>query len=106
MLAFRTLELRFSAIERFLIVPHVEGTIPGSAEERLENAAALAGGRGDDAAARRYRHRKPFLALVLECGDGTTHLIDRVPARQGARLRETAARLAECCDKPLAVSEL
>ena len=104
-LAARTLEVPFTAIERFLIVPHVEGTIPGTEAERRENAAALAGGRGDDAAVRRFRHRKPFLALVMECG-GSVHLIDRVPARQGVRLRATAARLADYCGKPLAVQDL
>lgn len=106
LVAARTLEVPFAAIDRFRIVPHVEGTIPGSEDERRENAAALAGGRGDDAAARRRRHRKPFLALVLECGDGSVLLIDRVPARQLARLRGTAARLADFCGKPLAVADL
>jgi hypothetical protein len=80
----------------------VEGTIPGSEDERLENAAALRGARGDDGALRRSRHKRPFLGLVLECTDGAQYLIDRVPARNVARLREAAGRMADVCDVPLA----
>lgn len=102
--AARTEVIPLAAIDRFLIAPHVEGTIPGTEDERAENAAALKGGRGDDGAARRFRHKKPYLGLVLECADGTHFLVDRVPARSAARLRETGARMAEFCARPLTES--
>jgi hypothetical protein len=105
-MAGRTLVIDFALIERFLIAPHVEGTIPGTKDERDENAAALRGGRGDDAGARRARHKKPYLGLIMACQDGANYLVDRVPARNVAGLRSTAARLAEFCDKPLVEFEL
>jgi len=105
LIAGRTQLIDFALIERFLITPHVEGTIPGTEDERDENAAALRGGRGDDAGARRARHKKHYLGLVMACQDGTNYLVDRVPAREVAGLRATAARLAEFCDRPLVESE-
>jgi hypothetical protein len=106
LVAGRTLLIDFALIERFLITPHVEGTIPGTEDERDENAAAMRGGRGDDAGARRARHKKHYLGLVMACQDGANYLVDRVPAREVAGLRATAARLAEFCDKPLVESEI
>ena len=99
-IAARSSVIDFKTIERFRIAPHVEGTIPGTEDERAENAAALKGGRGDDAGLKRSRHKKPFLALVMEC-EGTHYLVDRVPARKAARLRELSARMADFCGKPL-----
>jgi hypothetical protein len=97
LVAARTRVIDFAVLERFLIAPHVEGTIPGTEDERNENAAALRG----EAGARRARQKKPYLALVLECRDGARYLLDRVPARNAAGLRATAARLAGICGKPL-----
>lgn len=105
-IASRTLVIDVAHIERFLIAPHVEGTIPGTEDERNENAAAMRGGRGDDAGTRRARHKKHYLGLIMACQDGENYLVDRVPARNAAGLRATAARLAEFCDKPLVESEL
>ena len=76
------------------------GTIPGTEEERLENAAALRGERTDDGRGKPSRHKKPYLGLVLECLDGQ-YLVDRVPARSAAGLRLAAARMAEECGIPL-----
>lgn len=101
----RTRVIDFAVVERFLIAPHVEGTIPGTGDERDENAAAARGGRGDDAGARRARHKKPYLGLVMACRDGVDYLVDRVPARDSAGLRQTAVRLAEFCAKPLVEPE-
>ncbi|MDR3670047.1 MAG: hypothetical protein P4L36_04345 [Holophaga sp.] len=98
----RVMVLEFAAIERFRLIPLVAGTIPGSADERAENEAVLAGGRGDDHGHRRLRHRKPFLDLVIECAEGKRYLVDHLPARRSAGLRETGARLASLCAKPLA----
>jgi hypothetical protein len=105
LVAARSTVIPFAAIERFLITPHVEGTIPGTEDERYENAAALRGERGDDAGTRRARHKKPFLGLVLECESGDLYLVDRVSARAAGRLRELAARMADLCGKPLIDSE-
>jgi hypothetical protein len=105
LVAARSTVIPFAEIERLLIVPHVEGTIPGTEDERLENAAALAGRRTDDGGSRRSRHKKPYLDLVLETDGGTRRLMDRVPAREGDRLRGTAAALAELCGKPLDIAE-
>jgi hypothetical protein len=93
--------LRFGAIERFRLVPLVAGTVPGSEAERAGNAAALAGQRADDGGGRRFRHRRPFLDLVLECADGRRYVIDRRPARGAGRLRGAADRIAAVCGKPL-----
>jgi hypothetical protein len=106
LIAARDRVIDFAVIEQFMIAPHVEGTIPGTEDERVENAAALKGGRGDDAGTRRVRHKKHYLALILECEDGTRYLVDRVPARNVASLRGTAARMAEFCNKPLVEAEL
>lgn len=99
--AARRQVIPMAAIEQFRLAPHVEGTIPGSEDERRENAAALRGARGDDADLRRARHKRPFLGLVLECSDGAHYLVDRVPARNAARLREAAGHMADLCGKPL-----
>jgi len=93
--------IAFSAMERFCIVPLVKGTIPGSDDERAENAAALKGQRTDDGQLRRFRHRKPFLSLEIEGTDGTRYLVDHVPARCAEKLRGAASRMAELCGKPL-----
>ncbi len=103
--ASRATETGFAAIERFRISPHVQGTIPGTEDERAENAAALRGGRGDDGGLTRAGHKKPFVALVMECEGGTHILVDRVSARRAAELRHRAARLADLCGKPLVESE-
>ena len=57
--ASRATETGFAAIERFRISPHVQGTIPGTEDERAENAAALRGGRGDDGGLTRAGTRSP-----------------------------------------------
>ena len=77
------------------------GTIPGSEAEREGKAAALEGRRADDHGPRRFRHRKPFLDLVMECADGRRCLIDHLPARRAGRLREAGDRIAALCGKPL-----
>jgi hypothetical protein len=102
--ASRSTETAFAAIEAFRIMPHVQGTIPGTEDERLENAAARRGARGDDAGTGRSAHKQPFLVLVMECGDGTNITVDRVSARGAAPFRQQAARLADLCGKPLTES--
>jgi hypothetical protein len=97
----RSKVIEFLSIERFCIVPLVKGTIPGSEEEKAENAAVLKGARTDDGHFKRSRHKKPFLSLEIECTDGTRYLIDHVPARGGARLRAVAMQMAELCGKPV-----
>ena len=102
--ASRCRETAFAAIERFRIDPHVQGTIPGTEDERLENAATLRGGRRDDAGPRRSAHKQPFLVLVMEGEDGSHIMVDQVSARGAAPFRHRAARLAELCGKPLVES--
>jgi hypothetical protein len=96
-------------LRRFRIAPFVRGTVPGSADEARENAAALAEGRaasgGYDAMKRRSRFKKPYLCLVLETVDGSRRFVNAVPARRGAALRAQAARIAEACGLPLVEGE-
>jgi len=100
--AARRTAIDIGSIERFRIAPFVRGTIPGSADERIENAAALAGNRNDDGTARRSFTKKHYLRLICETNDGTILLIDTVSARKVDSLRRTAARIASACGKPLA----
>jgi hypothetical protein len=97
----RSTVIELSAIEQFRIVPYVKGTIPGSEEEKAENAAALEGKRTDDDHLKRSRHKKPFLILEINCADGTRYLIDHIPARSGAKLRAAASQLGTLCGKPV-----
>lgn len=101
LVAARTTAIAFSAIERLRIVPLVKGTVPGTEDEKIENAAALQGRRDDDGRFQRSRHKKAFLNLTLEGTDGTIYLIDHIPARNAENLRMVASRLAELCGKPL-----
>jgi hypothetical protein len=87
-------------VERFRLLPFVRGTVPGSEDERRENAAALAGGRGDDMGRHRASYKKPFLNLVCETSDGSVFLINALPARRGAALRDVGRRIASLCGKP------
>ncbi len=93
--------IEFSAVERFCIVPLVKGTIPGTEDEKSENAAALKGYRSDDGHLRRARYKKHFLSLEIECSDGTRYLIDHMPARNVVNVRATAALMADLCGKPV-----
>lgn len=101
LIAMRSTKVEFASIERLRIVPVAKGTVPGSEEERRENEAALEGQRPEDGSLRRPRHRKTYLSLEIEGRDGTHYLVDHVPARQAAKLRATAGRLAEVCGKPV-----
>jgi hypothetical protein len=92
--------LRVEEVERFRLLPFVRGTVPGSEDERRENAAALAGGRADDAIQRRVSYKKPFLNLVCETSDGSVYLINALPARRGPALRDVGRRIASLCGKP------
>ena len=93
--------IEFASLDRFCIVPLVKGTVPGSEDEKTENAAALKGVRADDSHFKRSRHKKPFLSLEIECTDGSRYLIDHLPARNGAKLRAAASRMAALCGKPM-----
>ena len=100
-IAARTTVVEFASIARFRIVPLVKGTVPGTEDERAENAAALQGRRGDDGRFKRSHHKKAFLNLTIESTDGTLYLVDHLPARCAEQLRSSASRLAELCGKPL-----
>jgi hypothetical protein len=101
LVAARSTQIEFASIERFRIVPLVKGTVPGTDEEKAENAAALKGQRTDGGNLKRSRHKKPFLSLEIECSDGTRYLVDHVPARRSESLRSIAATMAALCDKPV-----
>ena len=95
----RSTVLAFNNVERFCLVPLVKGTIPGSADEKAQNAAALQGHRTDDGDLRRSRHKKPFLSLEIECTDGTRYLIDHLPARRAEKARAAVSLMANVCGK-------
>jgi hypothetical protein len=97
----RRSRIDLSDVLLFRIDAFVRGTIPGSADEAAENAAALAGGRADDGGRRRARYKRPYLRLSLETADGSRRFIDAVPARGGADLKGRAARIAAACGKEL-----
>lgn len=98
----RTVTIEFAQIDRFRVVPLVQGTIPGTEDEKASNEAALKGGRADDGSLRRERHKKPYLSLEIECLDGARYLVDHMPARKADRLRHMASRLGDLCGKPVA----
>ncbi len=99
----RTIAL--SDVLRFRITPFVRGTLLGSVDEASENSAALAGSgtpiAGENVTHRRAWHKKPFLRLCCETTDGSAWLIEMLPARKAAVLRERAVRIAEACDREL-----
>jgi hypothetical protein len=103
-LARRT-TIAFGDIDRFRIEPFVRGTVPGSADEERENAAALAGARADDDRAKRARFKRPYLCLVCETKDGSRRFVNAVGARRGAALKAQASRIAEACGAPLIEAE-
>lgn len=88
-------------IARFRIEPFVRGTVPGTADEAEENAAALAGRRADDTGKRRALYKKHYLCLVCETTDALRYFIDAADARRAERLRSNAALMARACGAPL-----
>jgi len=105
LIAARSLTLPFGDIGVFRLVPWVRGSIPGSAEEKLENRQTLEASRGrqipdEPGGKRRPRYRKPFLTLVLEA-PGKSVTINMVPARRAIAFRAIAEKIARYCDKPL-----
>lgn len=100
--AARSLVLPLDRVSGFRLAAWVAGTIPGSADEAGENAAALAGGSPDDPRRRkREPHKRSWVQLRLVETDGTEYLLDTVPSRRAAALREIGRRLAGFADKPL-----
>ncbi len=95
----RSRSLPLDEVARFRILPFVRGTLPGSEDEAAQNAAALAGGRGDDSGKRRSWHTKPYLCLVVETSDGERHSIDLVSARKASAIKAIAERMAGACGK-------
>ena len=83
------------------VEPFVRGTVPGSADEAEENAAALSGGRADGTRLRLARQKRPYLCLICEAKDGSRRFVNAVPARKGAGLEAEASRIAEACGLPL-----
>jgi hypothetical protein len=88
-------------IARLMIEPFVRGTVPGSADETEEKAAALAGGRADDSGKKRARHKKSYLCLVCETEVGERYFMNAADARKGDKLRAEAALIASSCGVPL-----
>ena len=86
---------------RFRVSPFVRGTLPGSADEAARNASAMAEAGADDSRVRRSWHKKPYLRLTFDMSDGSSRLMEILPARRAAALRERAARIAEACGKEL-----
>ena len=88
-------------VARFRIEAFVRGTLPGSADEIEENAAALAGARADDGSRRRSPHKRSYLCLVCETEDGSSYFIDAASARKVFSMKDKASRIAEACGKEL-----
>jgi hypothetical protein len=88
-------------LARFRIEPFVRGTVPGTADEAEENAAALAGRRADDARKRRAIHKRHYLCLVCETIEGERYFVDAVDARRAGKLRSRAEKMARSCGVPL-----
>jgi len=86
-------------IARLRLAPFVQGTIPGTEDESAQNAAALAGRRGDDASGKRSSYKKPYLCLVMDTLEGASYFVNAMPARRGAELRSQASGIAEFCGK-------
>jgi len=101
LVAARSIGVPFDEVELFRLVPHVRGTIPGSEDERIQNAAALKASRGDDSSRRRMSFKKPYVGLLFDRSDGSHYLIDSMNARRSPRLREDAVRIASLCGKSL-----
>ncbi len=100
-----TLVIPIESVSCFRLVPWVRGSIPGSAEEKKENAETLAASRGTQipdavSSKRRFLARRPYLTLVCESAP-TTATINMVPGRRGLSLRGVANRIAEYCGKPV-----
>jgi hypothetical protein len=93
-------------IARFKIEPFVRGTVPGSADEAEEKAAALAGGRADDSGKKRARYKKPYLCLVCETEDGERFFMNAADARKGDKLKMQAAHIARSCGVSLVEGSL
>jgi hypothetical protein len=94
--AARRVELARGDLAALRIVPHVRGTIPGSAEEARENSRAMNGQADAEPYARKPAFwKRPTLILVLSTRDGSEYAIDKVPARNRERIRETARRIGE-----------
>jgi len=89
-------------LARLRIEPFVRGTVPGSADEARENAAALAGGEAGVFGGRRARYKRPYLCLVCETVDGGRRFVNAASPRRAAVLRAQASRIAEACGVPLA----
>lgn len=88
-------------LARFRLEPFVRGTVPGTADEAEENAAALAGRRADDAGRRRALYKRHYLCLVCETTEAVRYFIDAADARRAERLRSRAALMARDCGVPL-----
>ena len=101
----KTISVPLSEITGLRLVPWTRGTLPGSSEEKADDANTLAVSRGaQDGQANpkllRAMHKKPFLALVCEC-ESQSLLLNIVPARNGTKLRAMAERIARHCGKNL-----
>ena len=97
----RSKALALDTVERCRIVPFVRGTLPGSQDEAAQNAAALAGSRGDDSGKRRTWHTKAYLCLIVETSGGERYSIDVQSARKATALKAIASRMAEACGREL-----
>jgi hypothetical protein len=101
LLAPRSLRLPLDRVASFRVKAWVAGTLPGSADEASEEAAALRGSSPDDPRRRRREpHKKAWLQLMVVDEEGIEYLLDSLPARRGDPLRESGRRLASLAEKP------
>jgi hypothetical protein len=84
-------------LARVRVAPFVRGTVPGSADESSENAAALSGARIDDSGRKRALFKRHYLCILLETDDGSLYFVDAGSARKGDDIRARAARIAAAC---------
>jgi hypothetical protein len=100
----RRVVVPLASVSAFRLLPWVRGTLPGSADERTENLGALAESRGhsrseDGLLKRKPIYKKPYLTLVCEV-DPDPLLLNMVPSRKGANLRDIGTRIAGFCGRP------
>ena len=93
----RTTEIGLASVERFRAEPFVRGTIPGTEDERAENARALSGDSSGDLGQKRRSYKKAYIRLVCEGSDGSRWLVNMVPDRRREAIFAVASRIASYC---------
>lgn len=98
----------FAEAAEFSLTVLARGTVPGSAEEETEKTRAFLMLKGKDkdelkrGAPAFLNRKKPYINLMMACLDGSTYLIDSLPARHAGRLLAAGKAMAAACGRPFA----